>query len=270
MQHAEQARRILAEQLSELRELVATSPAIGLEATHERLRRWKQRTVELLRRQVHPAEADRLAKTEKMSFRMGDPFGNLAREAQLFEGFLMALDEELKQHPDSVLSPTEPAPLGSDQAAKPGRAEGSTVFLVHGHDELNLLRLKELLGERWHLDPIVLSKEAGRGRTVIEKFEDEATRANFAFVLISPDDQVMGSDGQYAQARPNVIFELGWFYGRLGRGSVCLLFKKGTKIHSDLDGVSRIEFDSSVMEKVDEIERELVTSKTLKKAPSGV
>jgi len=65
-----------------------------------------------------PRGSRRLAKTEKMSFRMGDPFGNLAREAQLFEGFLMALDEELKQHPDSVLSPTEPAPLGSDQASE--------------------------------------------------------------------------------------------------------------------------------------------------------
>jgi hypothetical protein len=44
----------------------------------------------------------------------------------------------------------------------------------------------------------------------------------------------------------------------LGRERVCILFKHGTRIHSDLDGISRIEFDSSVDEKIDEIERELL------------
>jgi len=68
---------------------------------------------------------------------------------------------------------------------------------------------------------------------------------------------------EYAQARPNVIFELGWFYGRLSRERVCILFKEGTKIHSDLDGISRIQFQDSVLEKAVEIERELVSSGVL-------
>lgn len=66
------------------------------------------------------------------------------------------------------------------------------------------------------------------------------------------------SDAQYPQARPNVIFELGWFYGRLGREKVCILFKKGTKMHSDLDGISRIEFNNLINEKViEDIRKEL-------------
>jgi hypothetical protein len=48
--------------------------------------------------------------------------------------------------------------------------------------------------------------------------------------------------GSYAQARPNVIFELGWFYGSLGHSRVCILFKNGTQIHSDLGGISRVQF----------------------------
>ena len=65
-------------------------------------------------------------------------------------------------------------------------------------------------------------------------------------------------------ARPNVIFELGWFYGRLHRDKVCILHKKGTKIHSDLEGVSRIEFTDDVTDKRDEIEKELIGGKLLK------
>lgn len=69
----------------------------------------------------------------------------------------------------------------------------------------------------------------------------------------------------YSQARPNVIFELGWFYGRLGRSRVCILFQEGSKLHSDLDGVLRIQFRESVEEKLGEIEKELKAAGLLKK-----
>jgi predicted nucleotide-binding protein len=66
------------------------------------------------------------------------------------------------------------------------------------------------------------------------------------------------------QTRPNVVFEIGWFYGRLGRGRVCILFKEGTRIHSDLDGVVRVQFTTSVEEKIVEIEAELLAVGLLK------
>jgi predicted nucleotide-binding protein len=131
------------------------------------------------------------------------------------------------------------------------------IFIVHGHDEINTLKLKNILGEHWHLDPKILRGEPGKGRTLIEKFEQEAEKAIYAFVLFSPDDLVEVKGTTYTQARPNAIFELGWFYGRLTRQKVCILFKKGTKIPSDLDGITRIEFDNTVDEKILEIEREL-------------
>ena len=53
------------------------------------------------------------------------------------------------------------------------------------------------------------------------------------------------------------VIELGWFYGRLGRERVCILFKKGTRIHSDLDGINRIPFGRSMTEVAIELETEL-------------
>lgn len=143
-------------------------------------------------------------------------------------------------------------PLSAEQDA-----QARTVFIVHGHDGKNLTELKELLVDEFGLTPVVLYSEPGKGRTIIEKFEDEAKKAGFAFVLLTPDDLIKTQGEEYFQARPNVVFELGWFYGRLTRKKVCLLFKVGTKIHSDLAGVSRIEFRTSVREKISDIATEL-------------
>jgi predicted nucleotide-binding protein len=81
------------------------------------------------------------------------------------------------------------------------------------------------------------------------------------FAILTPDDMIRSRDNsteyEYLQPRPNVIFELGWFYGKLGRAKVCILHKKGAMIHSDLQGISHIQFNKSILEKVTEIESEL-------------
>jgi predicted nucleotide-binding protein len=96
---------------------------------------------------------------------------------------------------------------------------------VHGHDEVNLLKLRALIKDRFGLTPVILMEEASSGQTIIEKFERVASEAAFCLVLITPDDQVSSLQGEATQARPNAIFELGWFYGRLGRARVCILAK---------------------------------------------
>ena len=140
---------------------------------------------------------------------------------------------------------------------------GRKVFLVHGHDSTNTLRLRTLLKERFALSPIILSEQPSRGRSVIEKFEAEAGDVSFAFVLMTPDDFVTRPQPEYSQARPNVLFELGWFYGRLGRERVCILFREGTSVPSDLDGIVRIQFRNSIDEKLGEIETELKAARLL-------
>lgn len=166
--------------------------------------------------------------------------------------FINKLILEIERFPGEISRESK----NKDTKATP---KGNKVFIVHGHDETNLYKLKDLLKDRYKLECIIMKFQAGKGRTLIEKFEQEAGDAGFAFILMTPDDlvEIPGKKEQYAQARPNVIFELGWFHGKLGRNRVCILFKKGTQIHSDLAGVSRIEFNESVEEKVLEIEQEL-------------
>lgn len=231
-------------------------------SAYERMSRWKERTVMLLSEQVNPIEANKLSKKKMMVSLLGNPIANIAREIQMYDSYLIALAESIANHPEDILdvpvAVTEAKPINIPQPTS-----GNSVFIIHGHDELNMRRLKDLLKERWGLDPIVMAKEPGKGRTLIEKFEDEAQRAVFAFGIMTPDDFVNIGENVYAQARPNVIFELGWFYGRLGRDRVCILLQEGTSIHTDLDGISRIQFQSSIEEKVTDIEKELVAAEII-------
>lgn len=134
------------------------------------------------------------------------------------------------------------------------------VFIIHGHSEAKLLELEKILRNEFKLNPIILKDQPNSGLTIIDKFEKYATSCSYAFALFTPDDIVTNGRGeQYFQARPNVIFELGWFYANLGRNRVCILEQASEKgeIFSDLQGILRIQFTHDVEESYMKIKREL-------------
>jgi len=65
-------------------------------------------------------------------------------------------------------------------------------------------------------------------------------------VLLSPDDLGTSRDKREElkpQARQNVIFELGYFIGKLGRKRVSVLYKENVEIPSDYEGILYVEMD---------------------------
>jgi predicted nucleotide-binding protein len=119
------------------------------------------------------------------------------------------------------------------------------VFVVHGHDELakeSVARLINNVGIR----AVVLHEQPNLNRTIIEKLEIHSS-VYFAVVILSPDDAGFPmSDSSKAQprARQNVIFELGYFIGKLGRDKVCALYKGDVELPSDYHGVLYLPMDS--------------------------
>jgi predicted nucleotide-binding protein len=122
-----------------------------------------------------------------------------------------------------------------------------SVFLVHGQDS-SAENITARFIERLDLDLIILHEQPNQGRTIIEKFQDYSDVA-FAVVLLTPDDRGgLASEpyeSQSQRARQNVIFELGYFIGRLGRNRVCALYYEGVELPSDYSGVLFIKFDES-------------------------
>ena len=113
------------------------------------------------------------------------------------------------------------------------------IFLVHGRDEGAKNTVARFL-ENLDLQPVILDEQANRGQTIIEKFESHSD-VGFAIVLLTPDDEGAlrgGEKNGRHRARQNVIFELGFFIGRLGRQRVCALTKgSAMEIPSDYSGV---------------------------------
>ncbi len=150
------------------------------------------------------------------------------------------------------------------------KAVSKNIFLVHGRDhepKLELARMLEKLG----LNAIILSEQPDRGRTIIEKLEQETIDVGYAFVILTPDDMGIGElirelSEQYPlinelaknrlitssvlkpRARQNVILELGYFVGKIGRNRVCCLYKGDVELPSDIHGVLFKKFSKSVEE----------------------
>ena len=99
------------------------------------------------------------------------------------------------------------------------------------------------------LEPIILHEKPNEGNTLIEKFEKHSQDIGFAVVLLTPDDQggVADSDPAMHQlrARQNVILELGYFLGALGRRRVCALYGSGAELPGDMDGVLYVPVDDA-------------------------
>ena len=116
------------------------------------------------------------------------------------------------------------------------------VFVVHGHDNEVKSEVARFL-ERIDFQAIVLHEQASGGRTIIEKVEAQGD-VGFAVVLLTPDDHGCKVGGApRARARQNVILELGYFIGRLGRSKVCALKRGDVETPSDFDGVVYETFD---------------------------
>lgn len=159
---------------------------------------------------------------------------NLTSQIALLEGLAELLGTELNLCKEASNTSTE-AP----------RPKGHRIFLVHGHDESALHKVEQFLGCLGQ-DVVILRKQANEGRTIIEKFEDYAD-VGFAVVLLTADDRggsvsASHSDLQ-SRARQNVILELGYFLGRLGRSRVCALHVDGVEIPSDYSGVLYVKLD---------------------------
>ena len=119
------------------------------------------------------------------------------------------------------------------------------VFVVHGHDD----HAKEMMArflEKNDFEAIVLHEQASGNKTIIEKIEHFAD-VGFAIILLTPDDMGKSKDADNYQprARQNVILELGYFMGKLGRNRVCAFKSGDLEIPTDFSGVIWNQLDNA-------------------------
>jgi predicted nucleotide-binding protein len=156
--------------------------------------------------------------------------------------------------------------LNQNEASAPGKLSNK-IFVVHGHDDAAKSSLEIFLTEIG-LEPIVLHRQADEGQTIIEKFEKHSD-VGYAFILLTPDEiAYLKSEADKPEkdrqteyrARPNVIFEFGYFVGRLGRPRVCCLYTGDVVLPTDVSGMIYKKFNNSVDEVAYSIIKDLKTA----------
>jgi CheY-like chemotaxis protein len=136
-------------------------------------------------------------------------------------------------------------------------------FIVHGHNDTIKLELKNYLQNTLKLpEPIILHEQPNGGRTLIEKFEDYAEYSSIVFVILTPDDLSANHNDTNdikRRGRQNVVFEMGYFLGMLGRtsGRIILLYQGPLEIPSDISGIAYIEIPQGVEAAGERIRREI-------------
>ena len=217
--------------------------------------RWNDFNVEILRRAFTTSEyADSYSFYGAITVRTRSPTYS--------EQVSTAL-KHLKERRDRLISLVERIDLIDEEAGvvstlaapvstslTPSISDNSKVFLVHGQDEEAKAVVARFI-QACGLDPIILHEQPNGGRTIIEKFEKESD-VGFAVVLLTPDDvgglcsgTGLTSDDLRFRARQNVILELGYFAGRLGRGRVAALKRGDIELPSDVSGVVWTAMDAA-------------------------
>jgi predicted nucleotide-binding protein len=161
-------------------------------------------------------------------------------------GFLRTRIEDLSYEVAPSTTRTERIPALEATA----QSNSKKVFIVHGHDVAAKSTVARLL-MKVGLDPVILHEEPNKGQTIIEKFEANAEAASCAVVLLTADDvgHPRAEDGiRELRARQNVVFELGFFYGKLGRTKTIALTSGGVSHPSDISGIVYIDMGDGAWE----------------------
>ena len=135
--------------------------------------------------------------------------------------------------------------LPEEPSENPTRTFGEEVFIVHGHDEASKHAVARFVA-KFGIEPIILDEQVNKGQTIIDKFEEHAGEVGFTIVLLTLDDVGKSkdeADGPNPRARQNVILELGYFLCGLGRERVCVLYKEGVELPSDIHGILYVLMD---------------------------
>lgn len=128
------------------------------------------------------------------------------------------------------------------------------VFIVHGHNDALKEAVARLI-ERQGINAIILNEQPNMGRTIIEKIEDYSD-VGAAVCLFTADDigKSVLDDNNSQRARQNVVFEAGYFIGKLSRKRVITIVEHGIDIPSDLQGIVYTPTNNWRIELIKELE----------------
>lgn len=117
------------------------------------------------------------------------------------------------------------------------------IFISHGSSK-DWMQIQNFIEKDLKIDTLELAAEPNKGRTVLQKLNEESNKCSYAVVVMSGDDVISENE---TRARENVMHEIGFFQGKYGLDKVSLLYEEGTNIPSNINGLVYIGFPKNTI-----------------------
>ncbi len=117
------------------------------------------------------------------------------------------------------------------------------IFISHGRSD-DWRQVQAFIEKDLDKTTIELAQQANKGRTVLQKLDEESSNCSFAVIVMTGDDLTTDEN---PRARENVIHEVGFFQGKYGLERICLLYEEGTNIPSNIHGLVYIPYPSGMV-----------------------
>ncbi len=154
--------------------------------------------------------------------------------------------------PTAVTATKQPTPIVQNRRSSsvveatelPRRIMTRRVCIVHGQNDALKNAVVEFL-EKQGLEAVILHKQRNSDRNIVEKIES-LPEVDYAIVLLSQDDFPQpGKPIKAGKPQRNVLLELGYYIGRLGKSRVCALYKGQGKLPPDYNGIECLSINDS-------------------------
>ena len=123
-----------------------------------------------------------------------------------------------------------------------------TVFIASSPEGRHLV---QALGSHLETDATIIQWTEGAfhsGLSEIESISAAADKADFAVFVFSSDDTLQARENVQLELRPNQIFELGFFAGRIGWSRILIIAPENQNLPlpSDLSGLNVLRFQPAL------------------------
>jgi len=127
----------------------------------------------------------------------------------------------------------------------------NNIFIVHGHNDSVKDKVADFI-YKLGIEPVILNKQINKGQTILEIFEEYSDIKAAIIILTNEDISNYNDDSEFEKrARQNMIFEAGYFLGKLGKNNMIVIAEQGVILPSVLEGYAYFKMDQEDKWKTD-------------------
>lgn len=179
---------------------------------------------------------------------------NILKEKDTFGKGLRNAIFYLQNYESEIVSDIDISDARGEGGGHKGSKKGvnkKNIFIVHGRNDSVKDQVAGFIS-KLGIDPIILNEQINRGQTLLEKFEEYSDIKVAIVIFTNEDTGNYNDDSEYEKrTRQNMIFEAGYFLGKLGKKNTIIIVEQGVMLPSVLEGYTYFKIDQEEKWKTD-------------------